>query len=268
VGKNEVIKIKGVNQYDVDYLGYSSQDLNTVVWAEPLPIEDVVAKLNATGADAATRKIVLERHTLREKEWVDPKINHLIDESKTSGRIDWGFNGTDNEAPGANKAGSRLFGLKPQPNPVKALGKDRTYEQILVGNKPDNAGRLVPVTQDVDLMAILSANGSILSASERTQAYIHLSDVLGIEHPETPTWVKDGEIMFQAKAKQLADVTTGGEPLAVVSPTGSVTAGFFNSALTIFDSVTHGGRIFFEGGYNDPYSLLQTKIQLALKGMG
>ena len=149
-------------------------------------------------------------------------------------------------------------------------GTGRTYEQVLVGNKPGYGKkiRLVPVTQDVDLMAILSADGSILDKAERVAAYIHLSDILGIEHGETPTWIKDGEIMFQAKAKQLADVVKGGEPLAVFAPTGSVTAGFFNPALTIFDTVTKGGRIFFEGGYNNPLSKLKTSIQLALQGMG
>ena len=60
----------------------------------------------------------------------------------------------------------------------------------------------------------------------------------------------------------------GGEALAVFGPNGSVTAGFFNPALTIFDTATGGGRIFFQGGYNNPYSLIKTTIQLSLKNLG
>ena len=74
--------------------------------------------------------------------------------------------------------------------------------------------------------------------------------------------------MFNKKAGYLADVIPTGEPLAIFAPTGNVTAGFFNPALCIFDTVTLGGRIFFEGGYNDPISKLKTTIQLALQGMG
>ena len=58
------------------------------------------------------------------------------------------------------------------------------------------------------------------------------------------------------------------ERVAAYTPTGAVTAGFFNPALTIFDNVTKGGRIFFEGGYNNPYSKVKTQIELLLKGMG
>ena len=74
--------------------------------------------------------------------------------------------------------------------------------------------------------------------------------------------------MFQKKAKQLADIIPGGEQLAIFAPTGAVTAGFFDPSLTIFDNTTKGGRIFFQGGYNNPYSLSKTKIAVSLRGMG
>jgi hypothetical protein len=268
VGKNEIIKIKNVNSFDVEFLGYSKHDINTVVWAQPLSDSEVLAKLSAGKAGAETQKIVLERLKLRQKEWKDPHIREVLENAKLTGLIDWSFDGAGNGAAGASKAQVRRFELKPQPSPVKGAG--RTYEQVLVGNKPGHSKniRLVPVTQDVDMMAILASDGSILSSAERVAAYIHLSDILGIEHGETPTWLKDGEIIFQAKAKQLADVVKGGEPLAVFAPTGTVTGGFFNAALTIFDTATKGGRIFFEGGYNNPYSKVKTQIELALKGMG
>jgi len=269
VGKNEIIKLKAVNSYDVEFLGYRPANLNQVVWAQPLSEQKVVDELIRKKASAETEKIVLERLKLRQKEWADQHIRHVLDDSELKKSIDWNFEGSGNGAPAANKTQVRRFELKDQPSPVKGTGS-RVYQEVLVGNKPglNPHTRLVPITQDVDLMAILSSDGSILDVAERVIAYIHLSDILGIEHGETPTWIKDGEIMFQAKAKQLADVIPGGEQLAVFAPTGDVTAGFFNPALTIFDNVTKGGRIFFEGGYNNPYSKIKTQIELLLKGMG
>lgn len=270
VGKNEILKIKNVNEYDVQFLGYSPANINTVVWAKPLTKAEVISSPAFKSADAATQEIVLTRLKLRTKEWNDPAIRTLLNTSEASGEISWGFNGADNGVPAANRAEHRSFELGRSYNPVKAGGKDRTYQQILVGNKPGGRGigRPVPVTQDVDLMAITAANGEILSAEDRLKAYIHLSDIIGIEHPETPTFIKDGEFLFESKVKYLVDVTPGGEPLAIFSPSGAVTAGYFNPALTIFDTATHEGRIFFEGAYNDPYSTLKTKVALALKGLG
>jgi hypothetical protein len=269
VGKNEAIKIKNVNSVDAQFLGYSRHDVNTVVWAQPLTQAEVESSAAWAAADTDTREIVLARLKIRTKEWKDASIKSVINTSESTGEISWGFNGTDNGVAAANRTEYRSFGLKNQPNPVKAGGPARTYQQVLVGNKPGGRGigRLVPVTQDVDLMAVLSANGEILSAADRLNAYVHLSDIIGIEHPETPTYIKGGEFIFESKVKYLADVTPGGEPLAIFSPRGAVTAGYFDPALTIFDTATHEGRIYFQGGYNDPYSTLKTTIALAVQSV-
>jgi len=266
VGKNEVIKLKAVNDVDVEYLGYSKHDLNTVVWASPVSKEYVEKQL--AGAAQPVKDVVMQRYEIRVKEWKDASIRSILDKSEASGRIDWGFNGSGNGAPGADQQAFRRFALKDQPSPV--AGSGRTYRQVLVGNKTGVAKnvRLVPISQDVDVMAILKASGEILPAEERAAAYTHLMDVIEMQHGETPTWIMDGEIMFQKKAKQLADVIPGGEPLAVFGPDGSVTSGFFDPGLTIFDNSTLGGRIFFKGGFNDPYSLLKAKISLAAKTFG
>jgi hypothetical protein len=268
VGKNEVIKLKNVNTIDTGFLGYSRHDLNTVIWAEPLTTAEVTATPAFLAADASTQEIVLARLKLRTKEWHDASIKSVLNTSESTGEISWGFNGTDNGVAAANKTEYRGFGLKEQPNPVAAGGPKRTYQQVLVSNKAGGAGigRLVQVTQDVDLMAVTAANGEILSAAQRLSAYLHLSDIIGIEHPETPTYIKNGEFLFENKVKYLADVTPGGEPLAIFAPTGAVTAGSFDPALTIFDTSTHEGRIFFQGAYNDPYSTLKTQIALYVQG--
>jgi hypothetical protein len=53
--------------------------------------------------------------------------------------------------------------------------------------------------------------------------------------------------------------------LAVFNPKGGVTASFFDAALTIFDNQTRGGRIFFDGGYNDPISKWTGRLQLSAR---
>jgi len=114
------------------------------------------------------------------------------------------------------------------------------------------------------MMAVLTASGEILDALQRSKVYEYLSDLIGIEHGETPSWIKNGEIIFQAKAKILADAIPGGEALAVFGPNGSVTAGFYNAALTTFNNVNKTGRIFFEGGYNNAYYLWKARLQTSL----
>jgi hypothetical protein len=273
VGKNEIIKIKNVSEIDVDYLGYSAVDMNTIVWAEPVPIEYVYDQLALRNADALTKEVVLQRFALREAEWVNPKINKVIKTAEKDGTIPWDLDGSGNDADILIKQ-TRNFELKTQASKVSGkkypLAKDRTYQQVLVSNKPLEGGVLpkgslmVPVTQDVDMMAILTADGQILSAQLRAEAYEYLSNILGIQHGETPSWILDGEIIFQAKAKQLADAIPGGEALAVFGPDGSVTAGFYNAALSTFNNVTKTGTIFFDGGYNNAYYLLKQQISVAL----
>jgi len=273
VGKNEILKLKNVNEIDVAYLGYSNADLNTLVWAEPVPVEYVMAKLRASGASAIERDVVLQRFYLRESEWVNPKIKKVIEQADAAKQIAWNFDGAGNGATTLIKQ-DRAFALKSQQSPISTKQwpstAGRTYEQVRVGNKPLANGKLVPgtqlvpVTQDVDMMAILTASGEIVSAELRSKFYEYLANLIGIEHGETPSWILDGELIFQAKAKILADSIPGGEALAVFGPNMSVTAGFYNPALTTFNNVTQTGRIFFEGGYNNAYYLWNAKIKIAV----
>ena len=273
VGKNEILKLKNVNEIDATYLGYSSADLNTIVWAEPVPVEYVMMKLRASGASALERDVVLQRFYLRESEWVNPKIKKVIEQADAAKQIAWNFEGAGNGATTLIKQ-DRAFALKSQPSPVSTQQwpamKNRTYQQVRVGNKPLAKGKfvagtlLVPVTQDVDMMAILTASGEIVSAELRSKFYEYLANLIGIEHGETPSWILNGELIFQAKAKILADSIPGGEALAVFAPTRSVTAGFYNPALTTFNNVAQTGRIFFEGGYNNAFYLWNAKIKIAV----
>lgn len=266
IGKNEVLKLKAVDDIDVKYLGYRQNDLSKLFFAEPLPLADVEANLKRYGANATTRELALKRHALRVEEWTSPKVRDVMQRANAAKEIDWGFNGTDNGAPQADRAGKRRFSLYDEKGQTMHDGTHRTYQQVLVGDLPGLAGKLVNVTQDVDVFAILSAGGDILGPQARTAAYEFLSLVLGIEHPESASWLQKGEILFNAKVKELSRVAPGGgEALAVFGPDRSVRAGFLNAALTIYDSTTKGGVIFFHGGYNNPYAKAVTRIRSKIK---
>ena len=261
VGKNEAIKIKNVNEIDVNFLGYQAHDLNTVVWAEPIPRSHVLSRI--AGLPKVEQETVIARYDLRVKQWNDAKIIKTIKSGEKTGFIDWDFNGTSNGAAIVRMQRRRFALYKSTP---KGSSPGRFYAKVLVGEKPGKIARLVPITQDVDMMALLASNGSLLAPELRAKAYSYLSNILGIEHGETPSWLEDGEIIFQAKAKQLADTIPGGEPLLIAGPDGSMRAGFYDPALTIFDTVAKTGYIIFRGGYNNPFSLAISKLVSKVKG--
>lgn len=269
VGKNEVLKIKGVNEIDVEYLGYAQADENLLVLAEPPPLQEVLRRLREKGTfhDPLIRNTVLERYDLRAAEWESAQVRGKMEHADHAGEIDWGFNGSDNGAPGADVTDKRRFHLHQVRGARMLDGRTaRIYKRVYVGSGRNLTGRLVRVTQDVDLGALLSANGELLSPELRAKAYQYFSDVLGIEHPETPTWIKDGEILFKAKVKELSRVAPGGgEVLAVFGPDGSARAGLINPALTIFNATTKGGTIIFEGGYNNVFAAATTALRVGIK---
>jgi len=261
VGKNEAIKIKNVNEIDVRYLGYQAHDLNSVVWAEPIPRSEMLSRIR--GLPKVEQDTVIARYDLRVDQWNNAKIIKTINHAEKTGFIDWDFNGTSNGAPIVRKQRRRFALYKTTP---KGSSANRFYAKVLVGRSPGTLARLVPITQDVDMMALLSANGKLLAPELRAKAYAYLSNILGIEHGETPSWLENGEIIFQAKAKQLADTIPGGEPLLIAGPDGSVRAGFYDPALTIFDTVAKTGYIIFKGGYNNPFAVAITKLVTKVKG--
>jgi hypothetical protein len=261
VGKNEAIKIKNVNEIDVNFLGYQPHDLNSVVWAEPIPRSEMLSRIS--GLPQVEQDTVIARYDLRVKQWDDAKIIKTVNSAEKTGFIDWDFNGTSNGAAIVRKQRRRFALYKSTP---KGSSPSRFYAKVLVGEKPGKIARLVPITQDVDMMALLASNGSLLAPELRAKAYSYLANILGIEHGETPSWLEDGEIIFQAKAKQLADTIPGGEPLLIAGPDGSARVGFYDPALTIFDTVAKTGYIIFRGGYNNPFSVAISKLVSKVKG--
>jgi hypothetical protein len=113
---------------------------------------------------------------------------------------------------------------------------------------------------------VLGGDSSILARELAAKVYVYLEDTLGIQHPDTVPWVLDGDVLSNAKLDLLKDHLVGGEQLAVFGADGSVLAGYWNPFLTVFDPVTKGGYIFFQGAYNNPYAKLIASAILRLQG--
>lgn len=146
IGKNEVLKLKGVNEIDWKYLGYKSTDLNQLVFAEPIPLSELLPKLR--GLSKAVRDVIMERYDTRLEEWSSPKVRNVMEKADKAGEIDWGFNGKDNGAPAADKLVKRRFHLYERKGVTMLDGTTpRVYQEVYVGNKPGLGGKLVRVTQ-------------------------------------------------------------------------------------------------------------------------
>jgi hypothetical protein len=250
-GKNIAIKLKNVDAIDVKFLGYSRADLNTVVWAKPISEEQFLANLHKVpNLTAEEYELAEARYAARKKEWANHYYHVKLDTWEATGQIKLYFDGAGSGVSelDAERVVYRRFELQQVPT------EERYYRRLMVGNKPGKTARLVRVTQDVDTVAVLGADSSILSPALRAKVYIFLEDHLGIQHPDTVPWVMDGEVLFNAKLDLLKDHLFGGEALAVFGADGSVRAGYWNPFLTIFDPETKGGYIFFQGAYNNPYA--------------
>ena len=84
----------------------------------------------------------------------------------------------------------------------------------------DNRGVLRRITGDVDIVAVTKADGSLLSPTERLDIYQNMQDAIGIQHGDSLSWLKDGELLYKGKADLLLDHVPGGEPLPSLTRRG------------------------------------------------
>lgn len=256
VAKNLVIKLKGVNEIDVHFLGYAQTDLNTVVWAEPIShaqIERNIARYKG-GVTKEIRELIYKRHAQRVKEWKNIDYRQKISTWDVANQIKLEFGGADSGVGQLDKARVRYRRFELADNPAivhDKRGNSRYYKRFRVAKSGAKGADLVAVTQDVDLVAVLAGNLTILPAALRAKAYEYLEDILGIEHADTAPWVMNGEALFKAKTDLLVDHLEGGEALAVFGPDAGVRTAFLEPNLSVFDKVTKGGFLALVGAYND-----------------
>lgn len=255
--KPELIKIKNVDQIDVDFLGYLGKggplkvgDLGTVVLKEPDSLHTVTRRL--VGQTAEVREAALARYKTRVAEW--DKYEKLYKEYDAKGVVDIGF---DKAAQGAGTKGRdlRKFNLE------KVRGDGSQYYRVQLS---DARGVLKGITGDIDIVAILNADGSVLNAAGRAKLYDALLKAVGMQHGESFSWLLNGEFLSKTKAKLLADHLPGRELLAVFGPDGGARAAYFDPKLTVFNETTKEAVATFVGAYSSPVTKAARFISINL----
>ena len=254
--KNLVVKLKNVDPVDVQFLDYNAGDLNTVVWAEPISDKRFLHNLHrAKHLTAEQYEIAENRFAARKAESRKKEYRDKIHEWTLTKRITLMFDG-------ASSGLGELDAERTVHRRFEAVQdrriKDRVYERLMVGVKAGENARLARITQDVDAVAVLGGNGSVLPRPIAAKVMSHLMNFLDIEHPDTLPWVKDGEFFFEAKTKLLADHLPGGEALAVFDPSGGVRTAFINPHLSVYNPTTRGGFLALDGAYSNPYAPIAT----------
>ena len=236
--KPEWIKMKNVNEYDVEFLNFLESDLDRVVINRNLPTEaEVVGRLDAAGvADPEVRREVLQRLADRQAELTtdEPGYAKWIEAQAASGepyksKFNWRDNGLDPYAKG--KTNEARFILSDEPPPGNLM--------VSVDGGPPR-----PITGDVDIVAITKADGTPLSDAVHERILkILAGPPLYIQHPETATWIKQGIFDFAKKHSELAKSL----PLQF-APDGAARVVKYVSGLSFFQS-TKNYFIHWEGGY-------------------
>jgi hypothetical protein len=268
VVKPEILKIKNVDGIDVKFLGYLPADLGSVVFAQPISEAEVLSRIAAAGLSSDQKAAVLARYATREEEWT--KWYSTYEGYAKAGKVNIGFDVNAQGVVGPNQAINRRFALEPVSS--KSLVGYRPagtqYFQVELGDGSGGLGTLRRVTGDIDIVAITKADGEILSAGERAQLYIDLQGAVGMQHGETLSWLKNGDILFDTKAKLLADHIPGGELLAVFGPDGSVRAAAINAALTIFNTTTQSVILRLDGAFSAIKPAYERYLAVSLANVG
>jgi len=183
---------------------------------------------------------------------------HLYEGYDTKGIVDIGFD------KGAQRAGSKGTDLRKFHLDEVRTASGRKYYRVQIS---DQRGVLKGITGDIDIVAILNADGTLPSAAVRAALYDDLLAVVGMQHGETFSWVKLGELFSKTKASLLADHLPGGEQLAVFGPDGGCRAAYFDPKLTVFNTRTHDAYATFVGAYTTPLQKLTRYTSIKLGGI-
>ena len=259
VWKHENLKPKNVNPIDIEYLGFPSTS-NGLVQFRTYTFEEehyIFQKIRAARLSAADYKIVMDRFETRLGE---VKYLKTIEGFAKSGEINVGFNYADNGIQQATTRQIRKFALESQE--VAGGTLYTPYQENLSlyslrkgGTLPSWCERglgsvLCRVTGDMDGVYITTTAGGAVDQSKLVRIYEALQAV-GWQHPETLTWINDaGEFLFGAKAKILAGLELGGEPMIQFAPNFKQYATYLDLAKSKLISSTNY-YLDIVGGYTD-----------------
>jgi Calx-beta domain len=193
------VKSKNVTWLDREFLGYSEKDIGRVVMKKMPPLGELQAKLAAKGLAEGTpeyENVILrwqERNSTYAKEIKQMKAWNNADTIK--GKWPWQESGVDPSVQ-ADEIKAYKFRLRPDAHDPEALVPE-VFNPV--------TKRFGSITGDIDLVAVTKADGSSFTQEEYVKVLKELADSpLGVQHPDSTVWVKDGEFWFDKKKDYLA----------------------------------------------------------------
>jgi len=255
--KPEQIKIKTVNFLDAKWLGYGDQNVGRVIIRPKsfLPTENkLVARMRAAGLTSkdAEYEQALGRLKDRIKELEHPVGDQgyaaYLEDAAQKKTIKLRWNLEDNSVdPSYLPNGYTDYGFR--------LAQDSTSGSGNLVAQFNVNGTWRSVTGDVDLLSIVSANGSPLSEARRVALYkLIQKSPLGLMHPAADTWtlltkvaghVVDTDFNFPAKINEFVR----GGTVAQFAPDRKVRAVVYNTMSEFKSAKSY--RVIWDGGYNE-----------------
>jgi hypothetical protein len=245
------VDAKNVSDLDV-LLGFPASMRDTVAIKKPKAWADVLASGEYRALDAEQRAQVASRWQTRSKEWSGggklketapgewtvaeaPPVDGVGAErakflkADEAGTFDlqfptegnWEEVATNKQAIGTARADFRLGRTTVDGDEVL-----QPFMSAAQGGKP------LPITGDVDLVALLNPDGTYPSPEKIIAAYAELAKPpLGMQHPATWSFNIKGKSMDLLSDHVLGGATA--EPLASFDPTGKITAVLFDPKMSL-----------------------------------
>lgn len=259
------IDAKSVNDID-RLLGFPESVKDTVAIMKPKAWADVVSSAEYQALDAEERAQVASRWQTRSKEWSG--AGQLQETSLGSGN--WVQTQAPGDGVGAERAkflaaaekgtfdlqfptagnweevatNGQALGTAQAKFGLKTIGEGAT--EVLQPFMSDSAGgRLLPIAGDVDLVALLNADGTWPTPDKIIAAYGELAKgPLRMQHPATWSFGVSGKSQALLSDHLVGSATA--EPLAAFYPTGQRNAVLFNKDLSLIPADRAANAALFE----------------------
>jgi Tol biopolymer transport system component len=116
------------------------------------------------------------------------------------------------------------------PDPVGSGGVTRGFQveefelsngsKVIIPQVTNQDGQFRYISGDIDWVHFSNLDGTPLDPKKASQLYTVLMDCCGLQHPETVSWINDGQAFFNSKADQIAEYVRGEKALFELSYMG------------------------------------------------
>lgn len=274
IWKPEAMKPKGIIDLDLLLLG-DNADLIRLAGKEPGGLEigldgitaifkpeDTIPLRNRLRMKGISEEVIAAaeaRAKLRRGEFEDylPEFELWKLPINEGGGIPVGKNYLDNGVP--NVPGQERVKRKFDYQRIAREGQPTIY----IPKMANEDGLFRYISGDIDWVHFSFLNGQALDSGTAYRLYEALSLCCGLQHPETISWIRNGQTVFKAKIAQIGEYLNGGKALLEV--TGAETRAVrINKNLTRFANEGRGHRIYFDGGVKSRVEATLTDIESAI----